>query len=190
MLSDSDRATLLQMARAAITAAANDERPPKLDLATLPPALLEPRATFVTLNEYHQLRGCIGGLYATAPLAVDVQEHARGAALDDPRFSPVGPREVPHLHIEISVLTKPELIPHTSPEDLLAQLRPHHDGVILVNGYHRATFLPQVWEKVPDKVTFLEMLSDKMGASPNAWRDPSTEVFRYEVEEFAEPEPT
>lgn len=188
MLSLSERTTLLEMARAAITAAAAGLPLPKLDLTALPLALREPRATFVTLNEYHQLRGCIGGLYANAPLAVDVQQHAQGAALDDPRFEPVRADEVPHLHIEISVLTPPERLQPTSPDDLLAQLRPHQDGVILVQGYHRATFLPQVWDKVPDKVRFLEMLSDKMGASPNAWRDPHTEVYRYEVEEFAEPQ--
>lgn len=187
MLSDSERTTLLAVARTAITAAAEGQRPPALNLAALPQALNEPRATFVTLNEHHQLRGCIGGLYAQAPLAIDVQQHAQGAALNDPRFSPVRPEEVPQLKIEISVLTKPELIAHTSPEDLLAQLRPHVDGVILVSGYYRATFLPQVWDKVPDKVRFLEMLSDKMGASPNAWRQPTTEVYRYEVEEFEEP---
>jgi len=187
MLSESDRVTLLSIARAAIVAAAAGQPLPDLDLAALSPTLSEPRATFVTLNEYHQLRGCIGGLYAIAPLALDVQQHAQRAALDDPRFSPVRPDEVPHLHIEISVLTKPELIPHISPEDLLSQVRPHLDGLILATGYHRATFLPQVWDKVPDKVRFFEMLSDKMGASPNAWRDPTTEVYRYQVEEFAEP---
>ncbi len=187
MLSEPDRASLLSIARAAITAAAADVPLPLLDLNEVPHALPELRATFVTLNEYSQLRGCIGGLYANRPLALDVQGHARDAALHDPRFMPVTSDEVPHLHIEISVLTEPELISHTSPEDLLAKLRPESDGLILVNGYHRATFLPQVWERMPDKVRFLEMLSEKMGDSPNAWRQPGTEVYRYQVEEFEEP---
>jgi AmmeMemoRadiSam system protein A len=186
MLSDSDRAALLVIAREAIVAAAHNQPPPALNLNSLSPALREPRATFITLNIGHELRGCIGGLYANQPLALDVQEHARGAALHDPRFPPVSPAEVPHLHIEVSVLTPPKLVPHASPEDLLSSLRPNVDGVILVSGYRRSTFLPQVWEKVPDKIQFMEMLSEKMGASPNAWRLPTTEAYRYQVEIFEE----
>ena len=186
MLSDSDRATLLDIARAAIVAAAADQPLPALDLPQLAPALREPRATFVTLNLRGELRGCIGGLQAVVPLALDVQDHARSAARHDPRFPPVPAEVVPHLHIEISVLTPPEPVLFGSPEELLSQLRPQVDGIILAAGYRRATFLPQVWEKVPDPVQFLEMLSEKMGASPNAWRLPGTEVQRYTVETFEE----
>lgn len=186
MLSESDRTTVLVIARAAIVAAANDQPPPTLNLDSLSPALHEPHATFITLNMGHELRGCVGGLYASQPLALDVQEHARSAALHDPRFPPVEPAEVPQLHIEVSVLTPPEPVLPTSPEELLRLLRPNIDGVILVSGQRRATFLPQVWETVPDPVKFLTMLSEKMGASPNAWRLPTTEVYRYQVEIFEE----
>jgi len=187
MLSETDRSTLLVIARESITTAVHNQPLPSLNLHSLSPALNEPRATFITLNIDHELRGCIGGLYASQPLALDVQEHARSAALHDPRFPPVIPSEIPHLHIEVSVLTLPELVAHQSPEDLLEILRPNIDGVMLVSGYRRSTFLPQVWEKVPNKVQFMEMLSEKMGASPSAWRLPTTEVYRYQVEIFEEP---
>ncbi len=186
MLSPADRSTLLTIARASIVAATAGRKLLPLDVDTLAEPLREHRASFVTLTSEGGLRGCIGGLEPLMPLALDVREHAVGAALNDPRFPPVIPAEVPRLHIEISVLTVPALVPHRSPEELLAALRPHVDGVVLRLGYRRATFLPQVWEKVPDPVSFLEMLSDKMGASPDTWRLPSVEVLRYEVEEFSE----
>jgi AmmeMemoRadiSam system protein A len=116
-----------------------------------------------------------------------VQAHAAGAALYDPRFSPLTPAELPGVHIEISVLTAPELLTFRSPQELLTLLRPNLDGVILSYGGRRATFLPQVWEKVPDPVRFLEMLSEKMGASSQQWRMPDTDVMRYQVEVFEEP---
>lgn len=187
MLSPDERSTLLRIARQAITAAANDQPRPGFDVESLPPALRELRATFVTLNIGDDLRGCIGGLYASMPLALDVQEHAIGAALFDPRFPPVSPEEVPWLHIEISVLTPPETVTFHSPDELLTALHPNVDGVILTSGWRRATFLPQVWEKVPDPVRFLEMLSEKMGASPDQWQMPDTEVMRYQVEVIEEP---
>jgi AmmeMemoRadiSam system protein A len=187
MLSESDRKTLLAIAREAITAAAHQTAVPNLNLDTLPPTLREPRATFVTLNIDHELRGCIGGLYAELPLAQDVQQHAIAAANEDPRFPPVSTHEVPILHIEVSVLTPPEPVLRRSPEELLRTLRPEIDGVILVSGWRRSTFLPQVWERVPDPIRFLDMLSEKAGGPPTLWRDPSTEILRYQVEIFEEP---
>jgi AmmeMemoRadiSam system protein A len=187
MLSDEDRSTLLRIAREAVVAAATHQPPPRLALDSYSPALREPRAAFVTLTTADgELRGCIGGLEARLPLALDVQEHAASAAIHDPRFPPVTAGEAPALHIEVSALTAPELVPHRTPEELLVALRPEVDGVILQSGYRRATFLPQVWEKVPDPVRFLEMLSEKMGASHNAWRSKDVEVWRYQVEVFEE----
>lgn len=187
MLTLDDRAAVLKIAREAIAAAVCDRLRPALDLARLSPSLRESRATFVTLNLGGDLRGCIGALYASLPLALDVQEHAVGAALYDPRFPPVSPVEVPRLHIEISVLTPPEPITFHSADELLNLLRPNVDGVILACGWRRATFLPQVWEKVPNPVQFLDMLSEKMGAPPEQWRMPDTEVLRYQVEVVEEP---
>ncbi len=186
MLSPSNRSALLAIARDAITAAANQLPLPELELNAFPDALRETRVCFVTLHNRGELRGCIGGLEARQPLALDVQEHAVGAATSDPRFPPVSPKELARLSIEISVLTTPELIPHKTPQELLAALRPRVDGVILRSGYRRATFLPQVWDKVPDPEIFMEMLSEKMGAHCNAWRSADVEVLRYEVEMFDE----
>jgi AmmeMemoRadiSam system protein A len=187
MLSESDRKTLLAIAREAITAAAHQTAVPNINLNTLPPALREPRATFVTLDIDHELRGCIGGLYADAPLAQDVQRHAIAAATEDPRFPPLSTHEVAIVHIEVSVLTPPEPVPHQSPDELLHTLRREVDGVILVSGWQRSTFLPQVWERVPDPINFLDMLSEKAGGPPDLWRDPATEILRYQVEIFEEP---
>jgi AmmeMemoRadiSam system protein A len=186
MLSDSERHTLLEIARETIRAAAANQPSPKIDLHSLPPALREERTCFVTLTLHHALRGCIGGLEAREALALDVQEHAMGAATLDPRFDPVAPHEVDKVHIEISVLTVPELVTYQSPDELLKILRPTIDGVMLKQGMRRATFLPQVWEKIPDPQTFLEMLSEKMGARYNAWRSPTTQTYRYQVEMFEE----
>jgi AmmeMemoRadiSam system protein A len=109
-----------------------------------------------------------------------------GAATYDPRFDPVTSDEAERLHIEISVLTTPEPIAYQTPDELLKILRPRIDGVMLKQDFRRATFLPQVWEKIPDPQTFLEMLSEKMGARYDAWRSPTTEAFRYQVEMFEE----
>jgi hypothetical protein len=188
MLSSSDHHTLLAIARDAITAAAKDLPLPELELNTFPDALRETRVCFVTLHIRGELRGCIGGLEARQPLALDAQEHAVGAATSDPRFPPISSVEVAHLRIEISVLTTPELISHNTPQELLAALRPRVDGVILRSGYRRATFLPQVWEKVSGPETFMEMLGEKMGAHQNAWRSADVEVLRYQVEMFEEKE--
>ena len=186
MLSPADRHTLLTIAREAVAAAVNNQPLPTLDLDTLSPALREIRSCFVTLTIGGTLRGCIGGIEAMVLLALDVQEHAVGAALNDYRFPPVTSAEAPQLRIEISILTTPEPVPYHKPEELLTLLRPHIDGVILRLGSHRATFLPQVWDKVPDPELFLEMLSEKMGADRSAWRSPAIKVYRYQVEEFEE----
>jgi len=188
MLSESERHILLKIARETITATAAHQPLSKIDLDSLPPALHEERTCFVTLTLHGHLRGCIGGLEAREPLALDVQEHAMGAATYDPRFDPVTSDEANRLHIEISVLTTPEPIAYQSPDELLKILRPNVDGVMLKQDFRRATFLPQVWEKIPDPQTFLEMLSEKMGARHDAWRSPTTQAFRYQVEMFEEDE--
>src|SRR5258705_6368794 len=123
---------------------------PALDHATLTPMLQSEGASFITLTEGGQLRGCIGALHPYQPLAEDVREHAVAAALQDYRFPPVEPQELSKIEIEISRLTVPEPLAYNSPEDLLAKLRPGPDGILLRSGSRRATFLPQVWEKIPD----------------------------------------
>src|SRR5207253_2069256 len=116
----------------------------------LPPALCELASSFVTLMRAGQLRGCIGGLTPQEPLWADVCRHAAAAGLDDYRFAPVTPAEVPLIEIEISVLTPPHALVYATPGELLSKLRPEVDGVVLMDGHRRATFLPQVWEHVPE----------------------------------------
>lgn len=186
LLSEDERKLLLRLAREAIEAAVNDRPLPPLDLTQLPVLLREAGASFVTLTEDGELRGCIGALEAYQPLADDVREHAVAAAQEDYRFYPIRPKEVPHIQIEISRLTKPQPLEYDSPEDLLGKLRPGIDGVILYDGLRRATFLPQVWEKLPDRAEFLSHLCAKMGAMENTWRKKHLSVSIYQVEEFHE----
>jgi AmmeMemoRadiSam system protein A len=116
-----------------------------------------------------------------------VREHALGAALKDPRFPPVSEEELGGIQIEISRLTPPILLEYKDPQDLLAKLRPHVDGVILrEDPYRRATFLPQVWAKIPDPAAYLSNLCYKMGVAPDLWRHKHLEVLTYQVEEFHE----
>jgi len=131
-------------------------------------------------------RGCIGALEPYQSLAQDVREHAVAAALEDPRFPPVNDRELGRINIEVSRLTRPVPLPYTDANDLLSRLRPHVDGVILRDSFRRATFLPQVWEKIPDPAEFLSNLCYKMGADPELWRRKHLEVLVYQVEEFHE----
>ena len=188
-LAAADQQTLLHLARAALMAAAEQRPTPLVEAAGLTPALQAPGASFVTLTENGQLRGCIGGLVAERALYADVQQHAAQAARHDPRFLPVTPAEVPGIAIEISVLTMPQPLTYTDAADLVRQLRPHMDGVVLSQGRRRATFLPQVWERAPDPEQFLDLLCDKLGLRPSAWRRAHLEVDIYQVHSFAEPEP-
>ncbi len=185
-LTPEERSILLKLARQALEEGVRGKPLSPLELNTLPPCLREPGASFVTLTRDGQLRGCVGTLEAYQPLAEDVREHAIAAALNDPRFPPVTPEEVPHLRIEISCLTSPQPLEYTSPEELLTLLRPGIDGVVLRRGWRRATFLPQVWKQLPDPETFLDHLCLKMGLPAGCWREGKMEVFVYQVESFEE----
>ena len=186
LLSAQEKAILLRLARQAIEDAVHGSPFSPLDLHSLPEAICKPGASFVTLTINGELRGCIGSLEAYQPLAEDVREHAVGAALQDYRFPPVGEDEVMELEIEISHLTPPQPLSYKTPQELLVRLRPGVDGVILRDGMHRATFLPQVWDKLPDPADFLSHLCAKMGASPNTWRYRPLQAYIYQVEEFHE----
>lgn len=135
-------------------------------------------ATFVTLHINGNLRGCIGALEAYQPLINDIAEHAYAAAFNDPRFPALDKNEFDLLDIEISVLGKPEIINFDSEDDLLKQIRPNVDGLILEYGYNRGTFLPSVWEQLPDKTEFLNHLKIKAGL-PAQWWDDSVKMSRY-----------
>lgn len=185
-LTSEEQVILLQIARKAIEEGVRGLPIPSLDLGILPWRLREVGVSFVTLTIDKELRGCIGALEATQPLAEDVQIHAVAAALEDYRFPPLQSEEVSSISIEISMLTTPQPLVFENPEDLISSLRPGIDGVVIMEGLRRATFLPQVWEKVPDPEIFLAMLCRKMGASSDCWRRKEVKVFTYQVEKFCE----
>ncbi|MFN2182815.1 MAG: AmmeMemoRadiSam system protein A [Anaerolineae bacterium] len=185
-LTDEEKKTLLRLARSSLEAGVRGQQASPIPASELSPRLRDPGASFATLTINGQLRGCIGALEPYQSLADDVREHALAAALEDPRFPPVRPEELGYIQVEISRLTLPEPMEYTDANDLLSQLHPNIDGVILRDGMRRATFLPQVWEKIPDKETFLDNLCMKMGSAPDTWRKKHLEVLTYQVEEFHE----
>lgn len=140
-------------------------------------------ATFVTLHKMGALRGCIGTLEAYQPLINDIAEHAYAAAFSDPRFPGLEQSEFDQLDIEISVLSQPEEIEFTDENDLLNKIRPGIDGLILESGFNRGTFLPSVWEQLPDKNDFLNHLKMKAGLAVNWWDD-KAKISRYETLSF------
>jgi hypothetical protein len=177
---------LLRIARQAIVQAVLGQSKSSVEPESLPARLMEPGASFVTITKFGELRGCIGTLEPYLPLVEDVREHAIAAALEDYRFPPVTADELNDLHIEISLLTIPVPIEYETPEDLLKKLRPGVDGVVIKDGFHRATFLPQVWQKIPKPAEFLAHLCMKMGAPPDLWKRKKIRVEVYQVEEFEE----
>jgi AmmeMemoRadiSam system protein A len=185
-LTPQDRETLLKLARETIASQARGQRMPKVDLDAVSDDLRRDAACFVTLTERGQLRGCIGSLEAHQPLVLDVRDNAIGAAFRDPRFPPVNARELEDLHIEISVLSRPEPLSYDGPDDLIAKLRPDVDGVVIERGWNRATFLPQVWEKIPDPREFLQHLCLKAYLPADAYCRPGLDVSTYQVEMFEE----
>ncbi len=185
-LTREEQVLLLQLARQALEEKILHNTTFRLDHESIPGKLQEIGASFVTLKKDGKLRGCIGTLEAYQSLAEDVCEHAISAALLDYRFPPLEAEELKDVSIEISRLTKPEKLYYTDSDDLLKKLKPGQDGVVLRDGIKRATFLPQVWEKIPDPGEFLSYLCNKMGVPANSWRRKKLEVLVYTVEEFHE----
>ena len=181
-----EKQILLKLARQSLEAGVRGSPLPALELSALTPTLQSEGAAFVTLTVNGELRGCIGALQPYQSLAEDVREHAVAAALEDYRFPPVQENELSKIQIEVSRLTIPVPLEYKSAEELLTKLHPGVDGVILRDGSRRATFLPQVWEKIPDGATFLANLCYKMGAAPDTWRRKHLDVQVYQVEEFHE----
>lgn len=183
-LTPEEQLVLLRLAREAIQDGVCGLPLVPLSLEGFSPRLRELRASFVTLSQNGRLRGCVGGLEPCLPLAEDVRAHALAAALEDYRFPPVQPDELPCLQIEVSCLTLPRLLDYACPEDLLTLLQPGRDGVVLQDGLLRATFLPQVWEKVSEPGRFLGHLCLKMGAEQDYWQKKRLQIYTYQIEEF------
>lgn len=180
-LTNDEHALLLDIARKSLVACVTKKDMHSVDV---PEALKEDRGCFVTLTINNSLRGCIGYIEPIMPLYKAVIDNARNAALSDPRFDPVTVSELDKICIEVSVLTVPVSLVYNDTDDLLKKLRPQIDGVIL--SYHGAqsTFLPQVWEQLPDKIQFLQHLSIKAGLPADSWKKASYKV--YQAEHFRE----
>lgn len=183
---DGRGAALLRLARSSVEEALGQGGgAPPVDLTA--PWLSAPGATFVTLMERGELRGCVGSLDAHRPLRDDVRENARAAAFRDPRFPPLRREELPGVAFEVSLLgpTVP-LPPFATEGEALARLRPGVDGVVLEERGRRATFLPQVWEQIPDPAEFLAQLKRKAGLPPTSW-SPELRLGVYRVDKWKEP---
>ena len=150
-------------------------------------ALVQAGATFVTLKRAGELRGCIGSLRPVRPLGADVRANAIAAAFGDPRFPPLAVFEFEEVTVEVSLLTADERIDVADEDDLLARLRPGLDGLIIEHGRRRATFLPQVWDALPDPREFVAALKRKAGFPADFW-SPQMNVSRYGVTKWTESE--
>jgi uncharacterized protein len=180
-LTPAQRRALLQVASAAIEHGLSHGEPPALDPHLYEEAIRARRASFVTLHRHKELRGCIGTLDASRPLVADVAHNAHAAAFRDPRFPRLGRDELPGLHIHISVLSAPEPLEVSCEADLIARLQPGLHGLVIEEGRRRATFLPSVWENLPDARDFVAQLKLKAGLPVDYW-SPTLRTYHYTVE--------
>jgi AmmeMemoRadiSam system protein A len=183
MLNPEQRRYLLDLARRSIVHGLERGAPLAVELSAVEADLRRMAACFVTLEIQGRLRGCIGMLEPVRPLAEDVAHNAYAAAFSDPRFPPLQAGELEGLDIHISVLGAPAAMEIASEADLLRQLRPGVDGLILQEGSRRATFLPSVWGSLPEPVQFVAHLKQKAGWPAGYW-SPGIRAFRYETEQF------
>ena len=183
MLDKSQEILLLDIAEASIRHGLDYGRPLSVSPGDYQDSLRAPGACFVTLNRSGQLRGCIGSLSAHRPLVEDVADNAYAAAFSDPRFPPLREEELEGLDIHISILTPAEPMRFDSEADLLRQLQPGVDGLIMEEGFRRGTFLPSVWEQLPSPDLFLTHLKQKAGLPTNYWSD-TLRVSRYTTISF------
>jgi len=184
-MSIEDKRYLLQLARTVILDRLGDKTSsPPPERST--PEFMEKRGCFVTLHASGRLRGCIGIIEPNQSLIAGVKENAIHAGFQDHRFSPVTLHEMENITIEISILTRPVPLVFENADDLKKRLKPGVHGVILSQGYYRATFLPQVWEQLPGTEDFLGHLCRKAGMEKTCWKDTKTAVEVYEVSVISE----
>lgn len=181
----SQRDFLLQLARNSIIHGVHHGKALPVDVSSLPSPLKSIRATFVTMKKSNKLRGCVGMIEPVRELAKDISENAFAAAFRDPRFAPVSGPELEVLKIDISILSPMQPVSFHDEADLLRQLEPGIDGILIDNGQRRATFLPKVWENLPDRENFMRELKLKAGLSADHW-DKEIKVFRYYTNNFSE----
>jgi len=181
--SESLQQTLVSVAKQSILHGLQHDQPMPIQLANYPSELQQQRASFVTLNIDGQLRGCIGTLEAHRPLVLDVTHNAFAAAFTDPRFLPLSQPEYEQLEIHISILNPAEEMSFTSEQDLIKQLRPGIDGLIMQEGQQRGTFLPSVWQQLPQPEQFIQHLKLKAGLPNNYW-SADLQIWRYTTTSF------
>jgi AmmeMemoRadiSam system protein A len=184
-LTTAEQARLLTIARRSLATGLETRRPLDVDTAALTGTLAEPHGNFVTLTRRGVLRGCVGTLIGTAPLAQGVANSAYNAGFNDQRFPPLSAAELDQTQIDISVLSQPQPLIANDLSELLEQLHPREHGLIVEDRGHRATLLPKVWEKVPDAKQFITELLAKAGLPPYYWSD-TIRFFGYKAFEFAE----
>lgn len=180
ILRDEYKEMLRAVARRSIEHGLRFGRPLTVDPQEYPPPLAELKAVFVTLRNGADLRGCLGTLEAAQPLVSAGAKFAFAAAFNDPRFGSVTEAELICLRIQISVLSEPEPMQFNSESELIEQLRPGIDGLVLRHWWHRGTLLPSVWEEIPERREFVAKLKQKAGLSPDYWSR-RMEVKRYTV---------
>lgn len=183
MYSKEDRQTLHTIARQSIQTGLEQQHPLVITLADYAEPLQQKRATFVTLNINQQLRGCIGTLSPYRALVDDIAHNAYAAAFSDPRFPALSQAEFTQLDYHLSILSETKPMTFNSEADLLAQIRPGIDGLILSDNNQQGTFLPSVWEQLPTAQEFLQHLKRKAGLPMDYWSN-SLQVSRYTVESF------
>jgi AmmeMemoRadiSam system protein A len=187
-LSEDEGKHLLGVARETIKNRLGNIEESQINWKEIPEKFQERLGTFVTVTIEDNLRGCIGHIIPRESLIEGIKENAINAAFKDPRFHPLTKEEFDRIEIEISILTSPEELFYTDAEDLLKKLRPGIDGVIIKKGFYEATFLPQVWEQLPEKEEFLSHLCLKAGLSPDSWKKEKLHISTYQVQAFEEKE--
>lgn len=179
--SDHQGLILLAIARESLAAALSLGR----EISRDEPWLHEPGATFVTLRRLGELRGCVGSIRPYRPLLDDVRSNARAAAFSDTRFRPVYRNEYPELSVEVSLLSPCEPCDFKNQDEALARLQPGVDGIVFEFQGRRSTFLPQVWEQLPEPWDFLAHLKRKAGLLPDFWHA-DVRLWRYTVMKWTE----
>jgi len=179
--------TLPEIARMSIAQGLSVGRPYEPDLARFHGKLIEPGAAFVTLKLDGKLRGCVGSVEPRRPLVTDVANNAHAAAFGDARFPPLKQKEFDRLKVSVSILGPLSLLPISDEEELLQRLVPGRDGLVLSEGTHRALFLPQVWEMLPQPKEFVQHLKLKAGLPEHHWSNAMV-AHRFEVSSVGDPE--
>lgn len=185
-LNKEEQKYLTTLARNTLESYLKDKKTPEINKDVLSEKLTQKSGCFVTLTKDSQLRGCIGHIFPQKPLYQCVIDNSISAAVRDSRFSPTTYDELDDIHIEVSVLSAPQSLEFTSPDELLDKLTPLEDGVVISYGFHKSTYLPQVWEQLPDKVEFLTSLCKKGGAPGDCWKKENVKIETYQAQIFWE----